>query len=87
MPATRLVTGGPKVGTRPGAAATTKLNEVVVAVAPLASVAVTEIGKVPEEVGVPERTPEELRVTPVGKALEVEKLIGEAPPVAERLSE
>ena len=75
------------MGTKPAAASTTKLKEVVVVVAALASVAVTVIGNVPEEVGVPERTPVELRVTPVGKLLEVEKPIGVAPPVVEKFSE
>ena len=40
-------TGVAKVGTSPGAEATTKLNELVVAVALLRSVTVTVSGKVP----------------------------------------
>ena len=70
------------MGTSPGAAATTKLNELVEAVALLMSVTVTVIGKVPDWVGVPESTPAELRVIPVGKVLEVEKLNEARPPVA-----
>ena len=41
-------TGVANVGTRPGAAAITRLNELVEAVALLMSVTVTVIGKVPD---------------------------------------
>jgi hypothetical protein len=40
--------GVPKVGVRPGAAPTTKLKELVDAVAPFASVTVAVIAKVPD---------------------------------------
>jgi hypothetical protein len=70
-----------KVGTRPGAEAIAKLNELVVAVAPLMSVTVTVIGKMPAWVGVPDSTAP-VSVTPVGKVLEVENVLGVAPPSA-----
>ena len=38
---------------------------------PFASVTVTVMGKVPEEVGVPERVPSAARVRPAGRALAV----------------
>ena len=57
MPLTRREIGVPKRGSSPGAAATTMLNELVVAVAPLASVTVAVTAKVPAVVGVPEITP------------------------------
>ena len=80
-------TGVAKVGVRPGAAATTRLNELVEAVALLASVTVAVIAKVPDWVGVPERTPAELRVIPFGTTLPVEKTLGVDPPVAARVNE
>ena len=75
-------TGVANVGTNPGAEATIKLNELVDAVAMFESVTVTVIGKVPDWVGVPESTPAELRLIPVGTVLEVEKLNEALPPVA-----
>ena len=82
-----METGVPKVGVRPGAAATTKLNELVEAVAPLASVTVAMIAKVPDWVGVPESKPAELKVIPLGTMLAVEKVTGAAPPDVDRSSE
>jgi hypothetical protein len=61
------------------------LNELVVAVAPLASVTVAVTAKVPAVVGVPETTPE-LRVSPAGKVLVV-KVLASSPPEAESGSE
>ena len=80
-------TGVPKVGVSPGAAATTKLNEEVEALAPLASVTLTVIGNVPDWVGVPESTPAELNVIPLGTTLAVENVRGVDPPDAERVKE
>ena len=57
MPLTRREIGVAKVGVNPGAGATTMLNELVVAVAPLASVTVAVTAKVPAVVGVPEISP------------------------------
>jgi hypothetical protein len=71
-----------KVGTSPGAEATPRLKELVEAVALLRSVTVTVSGKVPAWIGVPESTPAELNVIPVGRVLEVEKLNEALPPVA-----
>jgi hypothetical protein len=59
-----------------------RLNELVVAVAPFMSVTVTVIGKVPAWVGVPLNV-SPLKVIPVGKVLEVEKVRGSAPPETE----
>jgi hypothetical protein len=78
-------TGVPKVATSPGAAATIRLKELLDAVAPLLSVTTAVIAKVPDWVGVPESTPEELKVIPVGKVLEVAKVLGVDPPVAVRV--
>jgi hypothetical protein len=61
------------------------LNELVVAVAPLASVTVAVTAKVPAVVGVPEITPE-LRVSPAGKVLVV-NVLPSKPPEAESVSE
>jgi hypothetical protein len=69
------------------AAATTRLNEDVEAVAPLASVTVAVIANVPDWVGVPESTPPELRVIPLGTTLAVAKVRGVDPPEAERVKE
>ena len=74
-----------KVGFNPGAGATTMLNELVVAVAPLASVTVAVTATVPAVVGVPEITPE-LRVSPAGKVLVV-NVLPSSPPEAESVSE
>ena len=73
------------MATSPGAAATTKLNELLDAVAPFASVTTAVIAKVPDWVGVPERTPAELKVIPVGKVLAVAKVLGVDPPEAVRV--
>jgi hypothetical protein len=78
-------TGVPKVATSPGAAATIRLKELLDAVAPLLSVTAAVIAKVPDWVGVPESTPEALRVIPVGKVLVVAKVLGVDPPVAVRV--
>ena len=48
---------------------------------PLASVAFTIIGKLPDCVGVPLKTPPEESERPVGKVLVVEKTIVPIPPV------
>ena len=55
----------------------------VVAVAPFASVTVTVKEKSPAIDGVPEITPAELRVTPVGNDPEGAKVFVPAPPLAE----
>ena len=73
------------MATNPGAAATTKLNELLDAVAPFASVTTAVIAKVPDWVGVPDSTPAELKVIPVGNVLEVAKVLGVDPPEAERV--
>jgi hypothetical protein len=63
------------------------LKEVVEAVALLASVTVAVIAKVPDWVGVPESTPPELKVIPLGTTLAVAKVRGVDPPEAERVKE
>ena len=49
---------------------------------PLASVADTTIGKVPDTAGVPCKSPAVLKVKPAGKALDVLKVYGAVPPDA-----
>jgi hypothetical protein len=63
------------------------LNEDVDAVAPLASVTVAVIANVPDWVGVPDSTPPELKVIPLGTTLAVENVCGANPPDAERVKE
>ena len=63
------------------------MKELVDAVAPLASVTVAVIANVPDCVGVPERTPAELRVIPFGTTLAVEKVLDAVPPEAESVNE
>ena len=79
-------TGVPKIAASPGAAPTTRSKELVEAVAPLASVTVAMIAKVPDWVGVPESTPAELKVIPLGTTLAVENVLGVDPPDAERVT-
>ena len=70
----------PKVGTNAAAEATTMLNELVEAVAPLASVTLRVTGKVPVAAGVPEITPPVESDSPAGSELEVETSSSGAPP-------
>ena len=81
MPPTRREIGAAKAGSSPGAGATTMLKELVVAFAPLASVTVAVIAKVPAVVGVPDTSPES-RLSPTGKVL-VAKVLSSKPPEAD----
>jgi hypothetical protein len=63
------------------------LKDVVEAVAPLASVTVVVMANVPDWVGVPESTPPELKVIPLGTTLAVENVCGVDPPDAESVNE
>jgi hypothetical protein len=63
------------------------LKEVVEAVALLASVTVAVMAKIPDWVGVPDSTPLELKVTPLGTTLAVENVRGVDPPDAESVNE
>jgi hypothetical protein len=63
------------------------LKDVVEAVALLASVTVAVIANVPDWVGVPDSTPPELKVIPLGTTLAVENVRGVDPPDAERVKE
>jgi hypothetical protein len=63
------------------------LKEVVETVALLASVTVAVMAKVPDWVGVPDKTPLELNVIPFGTTLAVENVRGVDPPDAESVNE
>ena len=53
----------------------------------MASVTVAVIAKVPDWVGVPDKTPLELKVIPLGTTLAVENVRGVDPPEAESVNE
>ena len=63
------------------------MKEVVEVVALLASVTVAVMANVPDWVGVPDSTPLELKVIPLGTTLAVENVRGVDPPEAESVNE